>query len=252
MSDTKDRSRSRGRDLQQSTGRGGAGNIVHDLSNSRERARDGPDDFSPTRGREPISFRDPTEIISTGRGGAGNIRSPSREPSGSRFRENLENERLVHNIDVLHETGVHSSGRGGLGNISKASPSPGRSGDAAHEPVASTGRGGAGNIIHTQADLQDVDDAERAAHLHATGIHSTGRGGTANLTSTPPPGPEHAHFAAGVDDTHPHSSGRGGSGNISRSGSRAASRDPAHKCVSLSPSSVNWCVCDSDAGSFAL
>ncbi|KAG6847663.1 hypothetical protein H0H93_006666 [Arthromyces matolae] len=49
-----DRSRSRGREVF-SSGRGGAGNI-RQASQSREaRPSDGPDDFSITRGREPVS-----------------------------------------------------------------------------------------------------------------------------------------------------------------------------------------------------
>ena len=46
--------------MQQSTGRGGSGNI---RSPSREPVRGpGPEDYSDTRGRDPIPSRDPNEV----------------------------------------------------------------------------------------------------------------------------------------------------------------------------------------------
>ncbi|KAI0055366.1 hypothetical protein BV25DRAFT_1833215 [Artomyces pyxidatus] len=133
---SKDRSTSRGRDLH-STGRGGAGNI---RSASRDPVGPGPEDVSDTRGREPVSARDPTLLQSTGRGGAGNIRSPSRGAKSPERPEHEYDRELIATIDQANDTGVHSSGRGGLGNITK-SPSP--------HPAA----GG-------------VEEEERAAHPH--------------------------------------------------------------------------------------
>jgi hypothetical protein len=68
---------------QQSSGRGGAGNIRR-ASASRDARPDGPDDFSTPRGREPrpshpADTSPNPQVFSTGRGGAGNIRSPSRD-----------------------------------------------------------------------------------------------------------------------------------------------------------------------------
>lgn len=48
-----------GASIQQLTGRGGAGNF---RSPSREPAKNGPEDYSDTRGRDPISSRDPAVV----------------------------------------------------------------------------------------------------------------------------------------------------------------------------------------------
>ncbi|GJJ10458.1 hypothetical protein Clacol_004684 [Clathrus columnatus] len=58
-----------------------------------------------------------------------------------------------------------------------------------------------------------MDEIERAKHHHyVDGIHSTGRGGVANFTTSPTPGidlpPIHESLDAVI------SSGRGGAGNI--------------------------------------
>lgn len=210
-----ERSSSRGRDGFQSSGRGGLGNI-RKSSLSRDRSTvDGPDDFSATRGREPVV--DVNAIRSTGRGGAGNIRSPSRDahvPAGPSAHE----KEVIHSHEEANKTAVHSSGRGGIGNISR---SRSRGPAAASSPMHSTGRGGAANIKPGDGHSADLaEEAERKLHIHDEGVHSTGRGGAANLTSAPGPAvehhnPEHGEYL---------SSGRGGAGNISRD--RSGSRDP--------------------------
>ncbi|EGO03164.1 hypothetical protein SERLA73DRAFT_69068 [Serpula lacrymans var. lacrymans S7.3] len=226
---TPDRSVSRGRDAFQSSGRGGIGNIRRSSISTDTRPTDGPDDFSPTRGREPAVNAD--RVFSVGRGGAGNIRSPSRDIGpdhpqtasilSDHAAANADYERQVRKLHA-EANPVHSSGRGGLGNISASrsrskGPSP-----ALH----STGRGGAGNIQYGDGLNADIlDQEERRKHAHGEGMHSTGRGGVANLTSSRGPSLEiHGHHAAEFE-----SSGRGGAGNIR---SRSASRDPSGRTPS--------------------
>ncbi|KAH6873492.1 hypothetical protein BKA70DRAFT_282827 [Coprinopsis sp. MPI-PUGE-AT-0042] len=201
---SEDRSRSRGRDLLQSTGRGGFGNI-RQSSESRDRPADGPDDFSATRGREPLA--NPTIMYSTGRGGAGNLRSPSRD--ASRGPDARERE-VIKEYNQTHGDGPVSVGRGGLGNMSRS-----RSRDpAGGNRGVSTGRGGAGNIHAHEGgyNVNALDEAERKKHeVPAEGFHSTGRGGFANITESHEPDVERpaVHHNAAY-----HSSGRGGAGNI--------------------------------------
>ena len=126
---------------QQSTGRGGTGNLRAPSVDLPRVA--GPDDYSDSRGRDPQRYRDEVRnvslifpshaseltylnpkdvIISTGRGGAGNIRSPSRDgsrgenasvnssPSRAEFIRGREVERdLISSIDVAHDTGIVSA-----------------------------------------------------------------------------------------------------------------------------------------------
>jgi len=182
--------------------------------------REGPNDFSPTRGREVDV--NPTKVYSTGRGGAGNIRSPSRDPVDSQKQSSRERERereIIRNHDEQALDQPHSSGRGGFGNISG---SRSRSRDAASKvssgPVHSTGRGGAGNIVAGDIKGIDASDyADRKLHTHSEEPHSTGRGGLANVTAAQNPGVEH-HVNVGAN----YSSGRGGVGNIRNS---SASRE---------------------------
>ncbi|KAI0319720.1 hypothetical protein OF83DRAFT_1162808 [Amylostereum chailletii] len=213
-----ERSTSRGREFH-SSGRGGVGNI-RQASLSRDRAAfDGPDDFSVTRGREPHPAHiqhDTGNAVSTGRGGAGNFRSRSRprDSVDSTFDRDL-----IQSIDQANDTGVHSTGRGGIGNIARS-----KSRSRSRGPVLTTGRGGIGNMKSgepTEVTIHEVEDQERLAHMLPHGIHSTGRGGMANMTSDIEPPlnePTHPHAS------HSHefqSTGRGGVGNIrSRSGSR--------------------------------
>ncbi|KAF8513998.1 hypothetical protein BU17DRAFT_94867 [Hysterangium stoloniferum] len=211
-----DRSRSRGRqEAFHSSGRGGAGNIRAG-SRSRDARPDGPDDFSLTRGREMgVS----PGLTHSGRGGAGNIRSPSREP-GAGVAELDPKEIEAMRAAAEREAELpHSSGRGGAGNIF-ASRSRSRS---RAEALRSSGRGGVGNIAVGGIDENAVDEEERRAHHHVEAEnHSTGRGGSANITTSPSPHVEHAaHHLQGVI-----SSGRGGVGNIrDTSRTRDASAD---------------------------
>lgn len=211
----KDRSQSRGRDAFQSTGRGGLGNIRQASLSRDARPESGPDDFSTTRGREPVpgAHRD---VYSTGRGGVGNLRSPSRDVSRPPAVPDVAEQEVVENYVATHQDAVHSTGRGGAGNFNRS-----RSRGPASPPVHSTGRGGAGNI-KSGAGLEPdvVDEAERRKHEHhVEGYHSTGRGGAANLTASHEPRVEHhEHHSNGFEST-----GRGGAGNIVRDASRTRS-----------------------------
>ncbi|KAH7909278.1 hypothetical protein BJ138DRAFT_1136676 [Hygrophoropsis aurantiaca] len=225
------RSLSRGRDAFHSSGRGGIGNIRRSSLSRDPRPADGPDDFSPARGREPAV--NPERVFSVGRGGAGNFRSPSQDIPSKEHPQtaSIISEHATAQADYeaqlrkqhAEANQVRSSGRGGMGNISGS-----RSRSRGPSPaVHSTGRGGAGNILYgdgVNADILDHD--ERRKHVHAEGIHSTGRGGLANLTLSPGPDIEvPAHRARSEFE----SSGRGGAGNIR---SRSASRDPSGRTPS--------------------
>jgi len=219
-----ERSQSRGREPFLSTGRGGLGNIRQTSLSRDTRPGVGPDDFSITRGREPVPHQQQqNQVFSTGRGGAGNLRSPSRDPNSTgRVEPDAAEQEVIREYVASHEGAVHSSGRGGLGNITRS-----RSRDPSATPnlVYSTGRGGAGNIVHgegAQHVAENLDEEERIKLQHAhSGLHSTGRGGAANITATQEPAVEHhAH-----GHTTPHefeSTGRGGLGNIVRD--RSSSR----------------------------
>ncbi|KAG7096707.1 hypothetical protein E1B28_004121 [Marasmius oreades] len=212
-----ERSISRGREAYRSTGRGGAGNI-HPASQDDNRPIGGPDDFSPTRGRELTVHHD--TLYSTGRGGAGNIRSPSREPQAtpdSREQEVIKGE-AEKNI-------AHSTGRGGLGNMSRSrSRGPSQTSSSAPLHVHSTGRGGTGNIFEGDAPSIEtvMEDEDLDFQFKPATIHSTGRGGLANISHSPPPGVE-SYRASVNNQTGFESTGRGGAGNMRE---RSASREP--------------------------
>ncbi|KAG6862123.1 hypothetical protein C0995_005935 [Termitomyces sp. Mi166 len=106
-----------------SSGRGGAGNIIHTPSRSRSRG--------------------PAFVHSTGRGGAGNVLPGT---AGDAYIDELKDdaERKAHG----HDAELHSTGRGGLANIT-ATPDPPVEysiHNHAHGEYTSSGRGGAGNI----------------------------------------------------------------------------------------------------------
>ncbi|KAG6840449.1 hypothetical protein C0991_006625 [Blastosporella zonata] len=224
-----DRSLSRGREVYQSSGRGGAGNIRQASVSREARPVDGPDDFSIVRGREPVSAA--LSTFSTGRGGAGNIRSPSHGPkfgAGADDNQSLTDSEVIRAHVAASAEVPRSSGRGGAGNISSsrsrsrgpaalASPS---TSTPPHTPagVRSTGRGGAGNIsVGADIDIHDIqehdeDEEKRKTLYRNDGIHSTGRGGSANLTVSPAPGVERTTSRGREYE----STGRGGSGNFVR------------------------------------
>jgi len=179
-----------------STGRGGAGNISHEVHPS------------PTR-RDPAeeallhahAEAEKTAVHSSGRGGLGNIsrsRSRSRQPTSP-----------------LSSPPVHSTGRGGAGNIRPGDPHGEdileedleRKLISHHEGLHSTGRGGAANMTSTPEPA-----VEHPAH-HAGEFESTGRGGAGNIHGhTPQPGSSRApskerHGLSGFIHkvTHPHS-----------------------------------------------
>ncbi|KAI0646188.1 hypothetical protein C8Q79DRAFT_926215 [Trametes meyenii] len=244
-SSTDHRSVSRGREAF-SSGRGGIGNIHRPSIDTGSPTQSPREPMSPVRGREATV--DPERAKSTGRGGVGNIRSGSRARSASKVPQNLpqtasiiseeqanaaEYEKyVVQQSEEAAKARARSSGRGGLGNIKSKSQSRSRS---RAPQILSTGRGGAGNLqpgSNVDAEyLAQLEEEERLRHAHEGGIHSTGRGGRANLTSLPSPPLE-------PSSPHPHdyeATGRGGAGNIrSRSGSRgptsrsrSASRGPS-------------------------
>ncbi|KAK7470401.1 hypothetical protein VKT23_001828 [Stygiomarasmius scandens] len=207
------RSASRGRETLTSSGRGGLGNYIRRPSVDA-RPEDGPDDFSPTRGREQTVH--PDKVWSTGRGGAGNVRSPSRDPVPAVGPDAAEQE--VIRQEAQRE--VFSTGRGGIGNMSR-SRSRSR-GPMVTPAVHSTGRGGIGNFkAGEEPPIEEVDH-------HDSGVHSTGRGGLANHANSPAPGIEHQLPHQQSDFV---STGRGGRGNLVDR-SRSASRDPQHRSSS--------------------
>jgi len=205
-----ERSTSRGRSDLQSTGRGGYGNF-RATSKSRDRVG-GPDDFSPTRGREPQTRSNVDNVYSSGRGGSGNIRSPSRGaplvPDTTKASDNV----IIREHLKAEEGHLQSSGRGGSGNINR-SRSREPNNDSSSTLYHSTGRGGVGNIHHGGPISEAVDEEERLKECHGChdhGLHSTGRGGLANLTAGHVPEVEHhKHKAHDLEST-----GRGGAGNI--------------------------------------
>lgn len=237
--------------VQQSSGRGGAGNIRR-TSTSRDPATtpklDGPDDFSQTRGRE---MGVTPAVTHTGRGGAGNIRSPSRGRAPAVPLSPTQHEKEVIKQYAQREADLpHSSGRGGAGNIAGGvayASSPNQSQSRSRSGVRSSGRGGAGNMISpTTTDIQGVamlDELERIKHHHPEGLyvmtpilrrtyrltfiyffrHSTGRGGLANFTTAPSPGIDLPPIHESHGDSIVVSSGRGGAGNI-RQTSRSRTR----------------------------
>ncbi|KAG8798246.1 hypothetical protein FRC16_007639 [Serendipita sp. 398] len=206
------RSQSRGRETYFSSGRGGAGNMRPASREPAVRGK-GPDDFSPTRGRELPSIGD--SITHTGRGGAANVRSPSKDAAGERAYAAEVNQYVK---DHTNPEAPVSSGRGGYGNID-------RSRSRSREPAVSRertnvhtyGHGGAGNVISgTPAHLGAVEEDEAKAYRHSGGVHSTGRGGAANITD------QNTSYKADVTEAAEHhkapvihSSGRGGYGNMS-------------------------------------
>ncbi|KAF8477697.1 hypothetical protein DFH94DRAFT_755045 [Russula ochroleuca] len=174
----------------QLTGRGGAGNF---RSPSREPATNGPEDYSDTRGRDPISAHDPYVVASTGRGGAGNIRSPSRDaihaengtPETSPIRSELRgrgyDRDLISVIDNSHDTGVHSTGRGGIGNMTNSRPNS-QSRSRSREPAHASVRGGFGNVYAGGPTEKTIEELDSAAHLKSRAVNSSGRGGAGNFT----------------------------------------------------------------------
>ncbi|KJA16534.1 hypothetical protein HYPSUDRAFT_58156 [Hypholoma sublateritium FD-334 SS-4] len=192
----------RSRDAFQSTGRGGLGNIRQASLSRAGRPDGGPDDFSPTRGREVLADHAPTTIFSTGRGGAGNLRSPSRDSALA--RDPVEQD-VIRKYIVAHEDAPVSSGRGGIGNISRGSPR-----SRSRPPAAyTTGRGGASIIIPGDTHrAEQIDQETRGPMVPHSGPYSAGRDSHANTTTLPQPPTEHRKL------TEHESTGGGGLRNI--------------------------------------
>lgn len=148
------------------------------------------------------------------------------------------------------------------------SPPHSKSRSRSREPAHAGGRGGFGNIITggpSEKVIEELDESERASHQHAPGVyvlsyhfhfqygkgppdtgtfffvssrHSSGRGGTGNVTAGEVPhreGGVHPHGANHPHASHSHdaeSFGRGGRGNISRDASREPGPKNAHTGLS--------------------
>ncbi|GMK58808.1 hypothetical protein CspeluHIS016_0602500 [Cutaneotrichosporon spelunceum] len=154
----------RGRDLI-STGRGGAGNIVRELSC-------GPDELelAGERGRE-LRDRSVDRATHAGRGGAGNIRSPSRDPMSEAISEAQEDalqDALIAERRGRPENQTFTTGRGGAGNIDARS----RSRSAVPEPVHHSPLARIGSSSLTRNGREE----SRTRGFHA------GRGGYGNIT----------------------------------------------------------------------
>jgi hypothetical protein len=198
-----ERSISRGRGAF-STGRGGVGNIRQPSQSTDARSESGPDDFSVTRGREPIASQ--KEIFSTGRGGAGNIRSPSRDiqdPITNRFEQDVMKE-----YKKSQEGALVSSGRGGLGNIHRS-----RSRDLASNPIYSTSRSGfVADDRYVQVASLNGDELNNIHALQEKKPFSypTDRGGNSNTIYMHEPAVgQSPHFGDEYQST-----GHSGAGNI--------------------------------------
>jgi len=168
------RSQSRGREALISSGRGGAGNIRPASRDPVARVK-GPDDLSPTRGRELPVIGD--HFTHTGIGGSGNVRTPSRDTVGERkYVAGVEKYAREHhdpNAPISH-------GRGGYGNVTRspaASRSPTRTSQETNHapaPVHTFGHGGAGNVtaggISKDGLLTLLDQQEARAHHHQSQV----------------------------------------------------------------------------------
>lgn len=182
----------------------------------------GPDDFSPSRGRELPVIGD--NLTHSGKGGAGNVRSPSRDAEGNRkaAREAGEHAKASYDPDA-----PISSGRGGYGNIDRSrSRSKDPNGSSTNPtPRTSTqvhtyGHGGAGNVApnsgSSEGQLKAVEENEAKAYGHHTEVHSSGRGGAGNIKHGDAPGrkAESEEMKAHHHGEGHESAGRGGAGNI--------------------------------------
>ncbi|KAJ8086887.1 hypothetical protein PM082_005712 [Marasmius tenuissimus] len=221
-----ERSISRDRETFRSSGRGGIGNI-RTTSRDNTRPTDGPDDFSPSRGRELKVQSD--AVYSTGRGGAGNIRSPSREPrtESSVGPDNQSEQETLHNES--DKSAIFSTGRGGLGNMSRSRSRGPPAAVSSSSHMHSTGRGGAGNIHEGDAPSIETVMENDDFKFSPAAVHSTGRGGIANMSHSPSPGVEAYRGSLGGNQSPFESTGRGGAGNMRE---RSASREPAARSQS--------------------
>ncbi|KAI0059334.1 hypothetical protein BV25DRAFT_1829122 [Artomyces pyxidatus] len=95
------------------------------------------------------------------------------------------------------------------------------------------GRGGAGNVIpgqHSEHYIFEAEDKERSAHPSAPALHSTGRGGQANIVGTTAP---HIENARRTPPPEYQSSGRGGVGNFRAHLQASGPQDVVDKVTSL-------------------
>jgi hypothetical protein len=213
------RSQSRGREGLISSGRGGAGNIRPASREPAVARGKGPDDLSPSRGRELPVIGD--SFTHSGKGGAGNVRTPSRDAAGERkYVEGVEKyAREHHDPNAPISTGI-----GGYGNVTRspaASRSPSRTQDSNRTSLHTFGHGGAGNVavgdVHGDGNLTIQEEQEVREHHQENAVHSSGRGGAANIGALASPNQkvENAEIHQHHHQPHHHSSGRGGAGNIS-------------------------------------
>ncbi|TFY63294.1 hypothetical protein EVG20_g6378 [Dentipellis fragilis] len=220
-----DRSMSNDREFQ-SSGRGGAGNIRRDGSAVRH-TPDGPDDFSSDFLRPRRRRQHPLALTRAPRP---NLRRRRGARTGTRSHQG----RLKRRAPASNNPPVAAARA--TSRAPTRGPTPARRSTA--PDVAARGNIKPGDAI--QADILELRDEEWAsAHMPHVGLHSTGRGGAANITpDVPPPvdSPPHAGTPAHLAQHHTHefeSSGRGGAGNIvhSRSASRGAEVPRAPRAV---------------------
>jgi len=114
-------------------------------------------------------------------------------------------------------------GRSILEDLRPSSTSPGpKSGANARDQSVPRGRG----VVRNAPTAEGTEDPNEGNDLQHNILHSTGRGGLANITSLRSPSVESPHPH---DHVGPESVGRGGAGNIrSRSRSQARVESPAH------------------------
>ncbi|KAF9477281.1 hypothetical protein BDN70DRAFT_881374 [Pholiota conissans] len=211
-------SRGRGRDTFKSTGRGGMGNMQPASPSPAPKSREpipesGPDDFSVTRGREPV-VNALYKTYTTGRGGAGNFQLSSQAPKGDSSIDETEKEVIREYVNAAENTNF-SSGRGGMGNFAR-SRSRGPAATPAYVPTYSSGRGGAGNIFSGERPpIAAIDEDERKKYTvtKAEGYRSTGRGGSANFIAGQEPPVERVERPSFTASEY-ESTGRGGAGNM--------------------------------------
>ncbi|KAH9954311.1 hypothetical protein BGW80DRAFT_423582 [Lactifluus volemus] len=180
-----------------STGRGGAGNIVRDLSRKSEEPHKMPIDSGTGRevgssyisgrslsGRRRLQSTNQGDVDnamgSTSRGRARRMRSDAFRPSNSNKSFPVEPDQrrhwyeldLIATLRSLQDTGVYSSGRGGAGNIVRSPPQP-----SGPKPTQSW-RGTLGRIRPTEpTKKKDIRKHKHGTDQQPQGLGSNGRRG---------------------------------------------------------------------------
>ncbi|KAF9475302.1 hypothetical protein BDN70DRAFT_258515 [Pholiota conissans] len=148
--------------------------------------------------------------------------TPSRDGSRVHPMPDAAEQEVICEYVAVHENIPFSSGRGGIGNIAHSHSRDSNS--DAHTAIRHTtthishilhpkGRGGAGNNIPEMGCADVIDEEARRSVSQKRGrdtLHSTGRGGFANLSSAAEPAVERHSIEHGEYE----STGRDGVGNI--------------------------------------